>query len=301
MSSLLIRRARAGLALALLLPLLGCVTSPADDASAAKAYTPLERDGDIFANPVIQGELPTWKKPFVGLNHAPDTRVPQCLLVVDSTANRNAWITQRNSLSARGIFDALHDIEVQKLKEKGWTLIPYENSLYGARQVKEWAYAQALAGNPAGFEQLPAADQAKYLHDVVAKHYGPLHRVQVIRLLSRPSDTHGIYFGADRPWTTNGLGLFVSHDKGRESIYRVGLVDFKRDGRSEWPWANAVGSSIKYERRSQLREPDWRRLARISPESRAPASGAQADRVELGVHLSLVENFIYFLPDCRPL
>lgn len=289
---------KASLALFLLLPLAGCVTRPTNETNT-KAYRALERDGDLFANPVIQGELPSWKKPFTGWNHEPDKSVPQCLLVVDSTSNKNAWITQRNSLSARGIFDALHDIEVQKLKDKGWALLPYENSLYGDRQVKDWAYAEALAGNPTTYEKLTPTEQTKYLHDVVAKHYGPLIRVQVIRLLSRPSDMHGIYFGTERAWSTNGLGLFVSHDKGPESIYRVGLVDFKRDARAEWPWASATGSSVKYERRSQLREPDWQRLARISPESRTPASSAQADRVELGVHLSLVENFIYFLPDCQ--
>lgn len=291
-------RMRQGLALFALLPLLGCVTSPTNEAADSKAYQAIERDGEVFANPVIQGELPTWKKPFTGISFQAGQN-PQCLLVVDTTSNGNAWITQRNSLSARGIFDALHDIEVQKLKEKGWGVVPFENSLFGNRQVKEWADYEALSGSHENFAALNSSDQAKYVQAVVAKHYGSLTRVQVIRLLSRPSETHSLYFGSERAWSTNGFGLFVSHDKGPESIYRVGLVDFKRDARSEWPAVQPISNSVKYERRSQLREPDWQRLARISPESRLPASSAQADRVELGVHLSLVENFIYFLPDCQ--
>lgn len=283
----------------LAISLSACVTRAPDHEGAA-AYSPLERDGEIFANPAIPGERPSWKNPFLGLKSAPGVAPAKCLLVVDSGVAANAWMLQRDALSAQGVYDGLHPEDQERLQQKGWMLLPLSNSLYGDRQVKEWAYAQALEKSPQNFEQLKPADRERYQSEVVARHYGVLHQVRVLRLISRPGAMHSQYFGGEKPWATNGLGLFVIHDRGAESIYRIGLIDTKVDPRKEWPWVGTGGSALRYERRAQLGAADWQRLARVYPESRTPASGAQADRMELAVHLGLVENFISHLPECAP-
>lgn len=238
--------------------------------------------------------------PLIPSSSTPATSAPRCVLVVDSTSNHNTWLAQKNSLSEHGIFDNLKASEKEMLRAKAWTVLPFENSLFGDQHVKDWAAAQSLPEAPSRYVDLSPEDQVRYLKEVVEVYYGRLTKVQVIRLMTRPSELHTQFYGRKNKWKTNELGLFVTLNKGAQSIYRVGMVDFRDDARKAWPHTQAGADSVKYERTSQLSPVDWDRLAQLAPTHRAPAEAknAEADRVEIAVHLSLVENFIYFLPDC---
>lgn len=271
---------------------------------SSKTVAPVPNDPAAYG--MNEGQiqaLPSYEEPLRGIlgREKAGSSAARCLLVVDSTVTANAWMSQRNQMSPHGIFDHLGDSESRMLKQKSWTVIPWENSLFSKTMIKAWADRNGLNSGANGYSDLKPEDQARY-QKWVAEKYSELERVQVLHVLSRPSDVHARFFQPYAEWPVADTGLFVLHDHGDQSIYRVGLVDFRKDPRQEWPTTLVVSDSVTYERKTQLREQDWKRLATLAPQIRQPAEQDQfrTERVEMGIHLSVIENFAFILPSCTP-